>query len=126
MRRDLRAYEHRSEPLLPAREFLSRMARHGGLAVTFVVFGLAVGMLGYRWTEEMDWLDAFLNAAMILAGMGPVTPLETDGGKLFAGLYALFSGLVVLVVAGVLAAPLVHRLLHRLHLEDRERSGERD
>ena len=124
MRRFSESFEHRSEPLLSTREFVSRMARHGGLAGAFALIALGIGMLGYRWTEGMDWLDAFLNASMILAGMGPVSPLASDAAKLFAGFYALFSGLVVLAVAGVLAAPIVHRLLHRLHLEERDSSEE--
>jgi len=116
-------YEHRSEPLLSRRAFLRRLANHGGLALAFVAGALLVGMLGYRWTENLDWIDSFLNAAMILSGMGQVSPLATDGGKLFAGSYALFSGLVVLVVTGLLAAPVLHRLLHRLHLDDERAEG---
>ena len=116
-------YEHRSEPLLSRRAFLRRLANHGGLALAFVAGALLVGMLGYHGTENLDWIDSFLNAAMILSGMGQVSPLATDGGKLFAGSYALFSGLVVLVVTGLLAAPVLHRLLHRLHLDDERAEG---
>jgi hypothetical protein len=111
-------YEHRSEPLISRGAFAQRMLNHGGLAVALVAVALALGMIGYRATEGLGWLDAFLNAAMILSGMGEVAPLATSAGKLFAGLYALFSGLVILVSAGILGAPLVHRLLHRLHFED--------
>lgn len=117
-RRRRALYEHHTQPLLPPRAFLQRMLAHGGLALAIVAAALALGMVGYRRTEGLSWLDAFLNAAMILSGMGEVAPLATSGGKLFAGLYALFSGLLILVTAGILAAPLVHRLLHRLHLED--------
>ncbi len=74
-------------------------------------------MLGYHWLEGMPWIDAFANAAMILSGMGPLDPLRTDGGKLFAGLYAIYSGLAVILIAGVVFAPVVHRFLHRFHLE---------
>ncbi len=111
-------YEHRNEPLLPWRLFLLRR-----VGKTFVVgFGvilvsLFVGMLGYRLTEGMHWLDAFLNASMILGGMGPVDTLHTRAGKLFAGIYALYSGLVLIGVAGLLLAPFLHRLMHRFHLE---------
>jgi hypothetical protein len=94
------------------------MLAHGGFAFAIVAVALAIGMIGYRTTEQLSWLDSFLNAAMILSGMGEVAPLTTVSGKLFAGLYALFSGLLILVTAGILAAPLVHRLLHRLHLDD--------
>ncbi len=111
-------YEHHTEPLLPRRAFLQRMINHGGVSLVMTAVALAIGMVGYRWTEGLSWLDSFLNASMILGGMGQVAPLETPGGKLFAGLYALFSGLVILAAASVLVVPLVHRLLHRLHLED--------
>ena len=74
-------------------------------------------MLGYHWLEHMRWIDAFANAAMILSGMGPIDPLKTDGGKLFAGLYAIYSGLAVIIIAGVVFAPVVHRFLHRFHLD---------
>ena len=116
--RRLTLYEHRSEPLLSAGEFLRRMLAHGGLAFVLAVFALALGMVGYRLTESLGWIDAFLNAAMILAGMGEVAPLTTSAGKLFAGAYALFSAAVMLATTGVLLAPLAHRLLHRLHLEE--------
>lgn len=78
-------------------------------------------MCGYHWFEDMPWVDAFVNAAMILSGMGPLGPLQTWGGKLFAGCYALYSGLAVIVTAGVMLAPIVHRVVHRFHLE-----GEKD
>jgi hypothetical protein len=74
-------------------------------------------MAGYHWLEEMPWIDAFANAAMILSGMGPLAPLQTGGGKLFAGVFALYSGLVLIVAAGIVLAPAVHRLLHSFHVE---------
>jgi hypothetical protein len=111
-------YEHRSRPLLPRKIFLRRLLAHGGAAVVIVVFALAAGILGYRMTEHMPWIDAFLNASMILGGMGPVGELHTVAGKLFAGVYALFSGVLFLVASGVLFAPIVHRFLHRLHAQD--------
>ena len=117
-RKRLALYEHHTQPLLPPRAFLERMLAHGGLAGAIIALSLALGIVGYRATEGMSWLDAFLNASMILSGMGEITPLATSTGKLFAGLYALFSGLVILVTAAILVAPVVHRLLHRLHLED--------
>jgi hypothetical protein len=115
-------YEHRSQPLLPPQAFLQRMINHGGVSLAMTAVALAIGMVGYRVTEGLSWLDSFLNAAMILGGMGEVAPLLTTGGKLFAGLYALFSGLVILAAASVLVVPVVHRLLHRLHLEDDARN----
>lgn len=110
-------YEHRSRPLISTTAYLGRLAQNVlfGLLVLFIA--LAVGVLGYHRFEGMTWIDSFGNAAMILSGMGPLTPLHTDGGKVFAGCYALFSGLVFIAVAGIVLAPAVHRLLHRFHLE---------
>jgi hypothetical protein len=86
--------------------------------VLVLAVALGIGMLGYHHLERMQWIDAFANAAMILSGMGPLAPLQTESGKLFAGLYALFSGLVFIAVAGLVLAPALHRLLHRFHLGD--------
>ncbi|HEV8260614.1 MAG TPA: hypothetical protein VGQ19_07655 [Burkholderiales bacterium] len=111
-------FEHRSSPLLPRRQFVHRLARSGLFAALIIVVSLLVGMAGYHWFEHMPWIDAFANAAMILSGMGPVNPLKTDGGKIFAGMYALYSGLALIGVAGVIFAPAVHRFLHRFHLDE--------
>jgi hypothetical protein len=93
------------------------MVRHVLMAAAFILGSLLAGMAGYRYYEGMPWIDAFLNAAMLLGGMGPVGELHTESGKLFAGCYALYSGLVAIVAVGVMAAPLLHRFLHRFHLE---------
>jgi len=111
-------YEHRSQPLLPRRQFVRRLFVHALVALGILLFSLAIGVAGYRATEGMSWIDALLNASMILGGMGPVNQLQTDSGKVFASFYALFSGVVFLVMAGVVVAPMAHRVLHRLHLED--------
>jgi hypothetical protein len=116
-------FEHHSEPLLPRRAFLRRMVRFTMLAAGLIISSLFLGMLGYRLTEGMRWIDAYLNAAMLLGGMGPVDPLHTTAGKLFAGFYAMFSGLILLVSAGVMFAPLFHRFLHRFHLDLEDSSG---
>jgi len=113
-------YEHRSEPLLPRRKFLCRMALHGLFAAGVLVVSLGIGILGYHYLEGMQWLDAMLNASMILGGMGPIGTLHTEIGKVFASFYALFSGIIFLVIAGILVAPVAHRLMHRLHLDDGE------
>lgn len=110
-------FEHHAEPLLPRAAFFRRLVRHGVIALLIVLASLVVGMVGYHIFEGFSWIDAFVNAAMILGGMGPVNELHTTVGKLFAGFYALYSGIVFLVVAGVLFAPVVHRFLHHFHLE---------
>ena len=111
-------YEHRSEPILPRRRFLRRVLGHSLVALALMLVSLGLGILGYRLTEGMSWIDALVNASMILGGMGPVNELHTGGGKLFASFYALFSGVVFIIMAGIIVAPLAHRLLHRLHLEE--------
>jgi hypothetical protein len=111
-------FEHRSKPLLPRRQFYARMAWSAVVALLVVAFALGIGMIGYRAFEPMSWVDAFVNAAMILSGMGPVSSLQTDGGKIFAGGYALFSGLAFLTSLGIIFAPAVHRFLHKFHAEE--------
>jgi len=97
-------YEHRHAPLASRHRFVRRLLNHFGFAMVVVAVSLAVGMGGYRYFEGLDWLDAFLNAAMLLGGMGPVNPIRTPGGKMFAGLYALYAGMVVLVAASIRAS----------------------
>lgn len=96
-----------------------RLMRSGAIAAVLIAVSLLIGMLGYHHLEGFGWMDAFLNAAMLLGGMGPVDRPMTPGGKLFAGLYALYCGLAVLLVAGVILAPIAHRILHRFHVESR-------
>lgn len=108
-------YERPHLPLLPRAQFVARLAKHFGAASALVATSLAIGVLGYRVTEHMRWVDAFLNACMIMGGMGPVGELRTDAGKVFAGLYALYCGLVLIVAIGVVAAPVVHRFFHHFH-----------
>lgn len=114
-------YEHRSQPLLPKHLYIRRLLRHGLLAIVVIFISLFIGVAGYYFTEGLPWLDSLLNASMILGGMGPVNVLHTIGGKLFASFYALFSGIIFLVTAAILIAPVAHRFLHRLHLEAKER-----
>lgn len=113
--------EHKHQPIAPLGLFLRRIAKSVGLALLVVAAALSIGVFGYHASEDLPWIDAFLNAAMILGGMGPVNELHTQAGKLFAAGYALFSGLVFMVVAGILFTPILHRFLHRFHLEDSER-----
>jgi hypothetical protein len=111
-------YERSSQPVISLRAFLIRLARHGVLALLVIAASLVIGMLGYISLAGMNAVDAFLNASMILGGMGPVRELTTDGSKIFAGVYALYSGVVFLVVAGILLAPVVHRIMHSLHVDE--------
>lgn len=108
-------YERRHQPLISRARFVRRVVFHLLLALGLVLSSLAAGMVGYICFEQLPWVDAFLNSAMLLGGMGPVDPPRTEGGKLFAGLYALYAGLVFLVTAALMAGPVLHRLLHRFH-----------
>ena len=119
-------FEHRSQPLLPRREFYQRMARSAAVALLVVVVALGIGMIGYRAFEPMSWVDAFVNAAMILSGMGPVSSLQSDAGKIFAGCYALFSGLAFITSIGIIFAPAFHRFLHKFHVEESNRDQGKD
>src|SRR5258707_1325941 len=110
-------YEPRSSPPLSRAHFIRRVARHLAFALALVLVSLGIGMSGYSYFEGMAWRDAFVNSAMLLGGMGPVDPLKTDGGKVFAGCYALYCGLVFLIVTALLIAPIVHRIMHRFHWE---------
>lgn len=108
-------FEHRTQPVLARKLYYLRLARGFLRGLGILVAALGVGMVGYRATEHMAWIDAFANASMILSGMGPLEALKTDGGKLFAGCYALFSGLAFMAILGVVFAPVVHRFLHLFH-----------
>jgi len=110
-------FEHRTAPLLDHIAFLRRMLRFAGVAAVLVAGSLLLGILGYHFVCGLGWIDALLNASMILTGMGPVNEITTTAGKIFASAYALFSGVAFLSIVAVLLAPLAHRLLHRLHLE---------
>jgi hypothetical protein len=119
-------FEHRMTPLLPWPAFRARMARAVGVGLGLIAASLVIGMIGYRFIAGQEWPDAFLNASMILSGMGPVGDLKTTGAKIFAGLYALYSGLTFISIVGVVIAPVVHRFLHKFHLESAKKSGKSD
>lgn len=112
-------YEARHQHLLTRAQFARRVASHAVFALALLVVSLGIGILGYRHFENLPFVDAFLNAAMLLGGMGPVNPPQTVAGKTFAGLYALYSGIVFLVMATLVMAPFLHRLLHRFHWSDK-------
>ena len=111
-------YEHRSEPLLPWPLFRRRAIQHAGVAFLVLFGALLLGMGIYHWTEGLDWIESFLNASMLLGGMGPVDAPHTTAGKIGAGLYALFAGLVFISAVSVMGAPWLHRMIHRLHLQE--------
>ncbi len=117
-------YERRGEELLPRRSFVRRVLRSVAIAGGVVLVSLALGTIGYHAVAGLPWIDSLHNASMILTGMGPVDPMRTDAAKLFASAYAIFSGVVFLTTVGLVLAPLVHRFLHRFHLETDEEADD--
>lgn len=110
-------FEHAKKPLLDIKTFRQRQFQFFMYAVALIIISLIIGMIGYRYIGAMDWVSAFYNASLILAGMGPANELTTNGAKIFGGIYSLFSGVIFLSTVAVMFAPLVHRFLHRIHLE---------
>src|SRR3984893_14060737 len=113
-------YEHRRQAPLPRAAFLLRLLRHFALAALLLAASLGLGMLGYRHYEHLEWHDAFENTCMLMVGRGPVNNPVTSAGKLFAGSYALYAGLVFIVTATIVLAPVLHRLLHLFHCDARD------
>ena len=111
-------FESACEPMISPREFALRILRHVAIAQVFVAISLVIGMLGYRLTEGLAWIDGVVESAMLLGGMGPVHAPVTEAGKLFAGCFALYAGLLFIAVGGFVLAPVLHRVLHRLHLDE--------
>jgi hypothetical protein len=112
-------YERRNHPLLSRAKFAERVARHLLLALFLVGIALGIGVFGYHFLGELGWIDSFLNASMILGGMGPVDPLHSSAAKVFASCYALFSGLAFIGIASLIVVPFAHRLLHRFHVDEK-------
>ena len=110
-------FERRSEILASQSVFARRMLRYSLVTAGIILFSLGIGMLGYHYLESLPWIDSLLNASMILGGMGPVNTLQTTAGKVFASFYALYSGIILLASVGILATPILHRFMHRFHLE---------
>ena len=110
-------FEHRRQALLPRRLFYTRLARCAAMGMAIILGSLGLGMAGYHWLAHLTWLDAFVNAAMILSGMGPLDPLPSAQAKLFAGVYALYSGLALITSTGIIFSPVFHRFLHKFHIE---------
>ena len=111
-------YEHHKQPLAKPSIFAKRLALNGIIGLALLIFSLGLGMFGYHFLENLSWIDSLLNASMILGGMGPVAPLQTVAGKIFASFYALYSGVVLLASVGILATPIFHRFMHRFHLAE--------
>jgi len=110
-------FERRGQPVASRRKFLIRMTIAIGLWIVLTMVGLAIGIAGYAAFEGMSFVDAYVNAAMILSGMGPLGELKTTAGKVFAGSYAILSGLIIVIATGFVLAPIFHRILHRFHVE---------
>jgi hypothetical protein len=113
-------YERRCQPVLSRRHFVRRLLAHFALSSALIGVSLVAGMAGYVYFEGLSWLDAFLNASMLLGGMGPVNDPMSVGGKMLAGAYALYAGLLFLVIAGIMLGPVIHRVLHRFHWDESE------
>jgi len=120
MLKRLTKFEHRDQPVVGQSQFIGRMAQSLLAALALIGVSLLAGMAGYHWLEGMNAVDAYLNATMILSGMGPVGALQTTAGKIFAGTYALYSGVVLIFSSGIILAPIVHRILHQFHVDDQD------
>ncbi|MDB6126830.1 MAG: hypothetical protein JWM35_726 [Verrucomicrobia bacterium] len=108
-------YEHHKAPLVPREIYLQRVCFHFAIGFVILAFCVGIGMAGYHWLENLGWVDAFVNASMILSGMGPLDPIRTTAGKIFAGFYSLFSGIAFLTTVGFFLMPTIHRFLHMFH-----------
>jgi hypothetical protein len=113
-------FELKHQKIAPPVVFIKRLFIFIGIAILLIIFALAIGVAGYHWIAGLAWVDALLNAAMILGGMGPVDLLTSAAAKIFASLYALFSGLVFIAVMGIVFSPIVHRMLHKFHIDNRD------
>ena len=112
-------YEHHKQPLASTKVFMRRVALNGLTAMLLLMFSLGIGILGYHFLGKLAWIDSLLNSSMILGGMGPVDRMETDAAKIFASIYAIYSGVILLASVGVLATPILHRFLHHFHLAEK-------
>jgi hypothetical protein len=112
-------YEHRRQPLVSRPRFYKRVAKHLVMALLLMLVCLLIGIAGYHYWGEASWIDSLHNASMILSGMGPVVDIKSTGGKIFSSAYALFSGIIFITNVGIILAPAIHRIFHRLHLEEK-------
>ena len=113
-------FEQKHQKIAPFSVFIKRLFIFIGIAVILILFALFMGIVGYHWIAGLNWIDALLNASMILGGMGPVNLLTSPGAKIFASVYALFSGLVFIAVMGIVFSPIVHRILHKFHIDEKD------
>ena len=113
-------FEHKHEKIAPVSVFIKRLVGYIAAAILLILFSLFIGIAGYHWIAGFSWIDSLLNASMILGGMGPVNLLTNAGSKVFASLYALFSGLVFIAVMGIVFSPIIHRILHTFHIDDKD------
>lgn len=113
-------FEHRHQKIAPAQVFIKRLFIFIGIAILLILCSLFIGIAGYHWIARFSWVDALLNASMILGGMGPVNSLTNEAAKIFASLYALFSGLVFVAVMGIVFSPIAHRMLHKFHIDEKD------
>lgn len=111
-------FEHRSQPVLPFDKFIKRTLRYTFFSMVLIGVSLGIGVAGYHYINKLPWLDALLNASMILTGMGPVDPMKNDAAKLFASFYSIFSGVVFLSTVAVFLSPIAHRFLHKMHVDE--------
>jgi len=113
-------FEHRHQQIVPVSVFIKRLAVFFGIAILLILFALFIGIAGYHWIAGFGWVDSLLNASMILGGMGPVNPLTSMAAKIFASFYALFCGLIFIAVMGIILSPIMHRMLHKFHMDDKD------
>lgn len=111
-------FEHHSEPVIPFDQFIKRIVRYTFFSFLLLGVSLGIGVLGYHFINDLPWIDALLNASMILTGMGPIDPMKNDAAKLFASFYSIFSGVVFLSTVAVFLSPIAHRFLHKLHVDE--------
>lgn len=116
MESKVKKFEHYKNPLLSKKEFYKRVLKYVSVSMSLLGVSLLIGILGYHFLGELSWVDSFLNASMILTGMGPVNPMVNNLGKIFAACYALFSGIAFLSIISVFMAPFIHRFLHKFHI----------
>lgn len=113
-------FEHKNQKIASVTIFIKRLAGYTAVAILLISASLSVGICGYHWLAGLSWIDSLLNASMILGGMGPVNSLGTTTAKIFASLYALFSGLVFIAVMGIIFSPIIHRILHKFHVDEKD------